>query len=102
MPFSRNRKVVPLWVPWGIFSEALPNSVGTSIVPPSVASVNLIGISQKRLSSCRSKSSCSLTERTMYRSPDWPPARPASPFPEERRREPLSTPAGMRTFSLDV
>jgi hypothetical protein len=65
MPRSRRRKVVPLWVPGGIFRLALPESVGTSIEPPSVASVNLIGISQKRSSPWRSKSSCSLTVRTM-------------------------------------
>ncbi len=65
IPRSRRRKVVPLWVAGGILRLALPESVGTSIEPPSVASVNLIGISQKRSSPWRSKSSCSFTERTM-------------------------------------
>src|SRR5688572_31619854 len=37
MPFCRSRNVVPLCVAVGILSDALPDSVGTSIVPPSVA-----------------------------------------------------------------
>src|SRR6056297_2578461 len=35
----------------------------------------------------------------MYRSPDGPPRSPASPSPDRRMRVPVSTPAGMFTFS---
>src|SRR5688572_4503724 len=38
----------------------------------------------------------------MYRSPDGAPIRPPSPLPAIFTREPVSTPAGMRTFTVSV
>src|SRR5215471_2983487 len=45
---------------------------------------------------------CGLTCSTTYKSPDGPPRNPASPFPAERSREPVSTPAGMRSLIFEA
>src|SRR5256884_6724270 len=38
----------------------------------------------------------------MYKSPGGAPRRPPSPLPGMRTREPVSTPAGIRTFTFSV
>ncbi|EJW92451.1 hypothetical protein EVA_19442 [gut metagenome] len=48
----------------------------------------------------RSKYLCCLTYRYTYKSPLEPPLEPASPSPATRSLEPLSTPAGILTFSF--
>src|SRR5690606_6477485 len=50
----------------------------------------------------RSKISCALTCNTTYKSPGGPPRTPASPFPEERNRDPVSTPAGIFNLIFEV
>jgi len=100
MPLPRRRKVLPCWVPSGSSISALPDSVGTSIVPPSAAVVSATGTEQCRSSPSRSKISCCLMRISMYRSPGGPPLVPGSPLPAERMRMPSLMPAGIFTSSV--
>src|ERR1041385_7199876 len=52
------------------------------------------------LSPLRVKYLCWPTFVMMYKSPAGAPSRPPSPLPEIFTREPVSTPAGMRTFTV--
>jgi DNA repair photolyase len=99
-PLPRRRKVLPCWVPSGSSISALPDSVGTSIEPPSAAVVSPTGTVQCRSSPSRSKISCALTRISMYRSPGGPPLVPGSPLPAERMRMPSLMPAGIFTSSV--
>src|SRR5215213_7784236 len=54
------------------------------------------------LSPLRVKYLCGPTFVMMCRSPAGAPSRPPSPFPGIRTRDPVSTPAGMRTFTVSV
>src|ERR1051325_997838 len=54
------------------------------------------------LSPLRVKYLCWPTFVMMYKSPVGAPSRPPSPLPEIFTREPVSTPAGMRTFTVSV
>src|SRR6267378_4235471 len=54
------------------------------------------------LSPLRVKYLCVPTLVMMCKSPGGAPRRPPSPFPGIRTREPVSTPAGMRTFTVSV
>src|SRR5918911_5233609 len=54
------------------------------------------------LSPLRVKYLCRPTFVMMKRSPGGAPIRPPSPLPAMRTREPVSTPAGMRTFTVSV
>src|SRR5207237_9303587 len=54
------------------------------------------------LSPLRVKYICLPTFVMMYKSPGGAPRRPPSPLPGMRTREPVSTPAGMRTFTFSV
>src|SRR5256714_296658 len=54
------------------------------------------------LSPLRVKCLCLPTFVMMKRSPGGAPNRPPSPLPGTRTREPVSTPAGMRTFTCSV
>src|SRR6266478_6179055 len=54
------------------------------------------------LSPLRVKYLCCPTFVMIYKSPGGAPRRPPSPLPGIRTREPVSTPAGMRTFTFSV
>src|SRR5207237_5143948 len=54
------------------------------------------------LSPLRVKYLCCPTFVMIYKSPGGAPRRPPSPLPGMRTREPVSTPAGMRTFTFSV
>src|SRR6185503_4770588 len=95
LPLSRN--TVPVCVPNGTLSFSSSSSVLTIISAPSAACAKVIGTASYRLLPCRSNCSCSATWITTYRSPDAPPCTPASPSPDTRKREPVSTPAGIFT-----
>src|SRR5208282_3506335 len=101
-PLPLTRKVVPDCVPAGILIVALPSSVGTSISEPSAAWAKLTGTSHSKSSPSRWKISCVLMCSTTYKSPGDPPRKPASPLPDERRREPASTPGGMRSLIFEL
>src|ERR1700722_3352419 len=64
--------------------------------------MKLTGTSQSRSSPSRWKISCALTLSITYKSPAGPPRKPASPFPDERRRDPASTPGGIFSFIFEV
>jgi hypothetical protein len=52
-PSPRSRWIVPCCVPAGILMRFVPVSVGTSTVPPSIASAIVIGTVTSRLPSLR-------------------------------------------------
>src|SRR6185295_2192743 len=54
------------------------------------------------LSPLRVKCLCRPTLVMMYKSPGGAPRRPPSPLPGTRTREPVSTPAGIRIFTVSV
>src|SRR5712691_8811301 len=54
------------------------------------------------LSPLRVKYLCGPTLVMMCKSPGGAPSRPPCPFPGMRTREPVSTPAGMRTLTVSV
>ena len=74
--------------------------VGTSIVDPSVASVNDIGNSKKIFSSDLLKILCDLIDTKIYKSPFPPPFIPASPLPDNLILVPSSTPLGTLVYIL--
>src|SRR5262245_15661155 len=53
MPLPRSLNICPLCLPAGIFTCALPSSVGTSTSPPNAATENEIGTSQYKSSASR-------------------------------------------------
>src|SRR5580700_1827526 len=101
-PFSRSRSVVPLLVAGGMRMSERPSIVGTSIFAPRVASLILTGTFTCKSFPCRSKNGCGLTSTRKYKSPVGAPIVPALPLPGTRTRDPLATPAGMRTSMVSV
>src|SRR5207302_5962120 len=59
-----------------------------------------IGTSHSTSYSSRTKSGCSFTCTTTYKSPEGPPCSPISPSPASRTRVPVSTPGGIFTCRL--
>ncbi len=94
-PRPRRVKILPGWVPAGIFSGTSPRRVGTWTSPPSAAIWKGMGISQWVSRPSRENRSWGRTCSTTNKSPAGPPREPPSPLPDRRRREPVSTPAGM-------
>src|SRR5580704_10823697 len=101
-PFSLRRRVLPLFVAGGMRTSARPSIVGTSTFAPRVASVTVTGTLVYKSSPRRSKKVCGFTSTRKYKSPGGAPIVPALPFPGTRTREPLATPAGMRTSMVSV
>ena len=98
-PSPRRRWIVPCWVPGWTLIRLVPESVGTSTVPPRSASATVIGTSTSRLpSSSRLKTGEGATWMVTKRSPAGAPRAPASPLPATRIRVPSLTPAGMFTL----
>src|SRR5215217_2116019 len=99
-PTPRTLNRLPSCVPAGNLSFTVPPpGFGTSISAPRAASAKLTGTSIRKSSPRRSKSGCSATCVTTYRSPRGPPFFPALPLPGTRIFIPSLAPAGIFTVT---
>src|SRR5215217_4382427 len=99
-PTPRTLNRLPSCVPAGNLSFTVPPpGFGTSISAPKAASTKLTGTSIKKSSPRRSKSGCSATCVTTYRSPGGPPWFPALPRPGTRIFIPSLVPDGIFTVT---
>ena len=81
-PLSFIVNFVPVCVPSGIlYVVFVPSTSGISSSAPSVACVNVIGMSQYTLSSCLVNILCLFSLTITYMSPFSPPFFPGSPSP---------------------
>src|SRR5260370_6106089 len=81
----------PLCAPSGTFTVCKPSKVSKSTSVPSAAWATLIGMVQCSSSFCRSKTGCSVTCTTTYRSPGEPPCPPGCPSRSEEHTSELQS-----------